>query len=166
MKSITLILLSLLATNAFADYKVTIDVLQQNKEPIAVSEVVSINQERNFKSVQSIKYVQSVTTKTKWYQSLLGIDPTPVKHYAEIQVGAQGAFKIAPTEDENKLNLSLNGQLDELMGISEFNEVELPQIQSSHFKTTHLVTLDDDKSCFKALTSTDTLSLNVCIEAL
>lgn len=169
MKLITLLSLSLVATNAFADYKVTLDVHQQNKEPITVSEVITVNQERNFKSVKSIEYVQSVTTTTKWYQSLLGITPTPIKHYAETEVGVQGAFKISPTDDKNKLILSLNSQLDELMGISSFNEVELQEIQSSYFKTTHLVTLNDDKSCFKALRNTDRLyrlSLDVCIEAL
>ncbi len=157
-----------MATSAFAEYKVTLDIERPEKDPIIVTEEVILNKMTDFSSVKSVKYISALETTTMWYHTLFGIEPTPVEKHAEIEVGVQGNFEISAANEDNQLLFAIDVQIIELLSMdtSEHDVVSFPRSRNSRVTSTNVVELEDGTGCLKPLLATEEYSFSVCIETL
>lgn len=168
MKKLLLLSLPLMATSAFADYKVTLDIERPAKEPIIVTKVAPLNKITDFSSVKRIENVSAIETTTRWYHNLFGIKPTPVKMYPEIEVDVQGYFAVAAANKADQLLFSFEGRIVELLSMdtSKYDVVSFPHKKSSHITSNNLIQLENGSGCLKPFSSTDEYSISVCVDLL
>ncbi|AIW17504.1 hypothetical protein VITU102760_25065 [Vibrio tubiashii] len=169
MKKLLLLLsLPLVTTSAFADYKVTLDIEQPEKDPLTITEVVDANHMKEFSSVNSVEYVSAIETTTMWYHNLLGIEPAPKERLAEIEVGIRGYLKVSPTNNNSQMLIALDGQIVELLSMNTFEHdiVEFPYSQNSQVAITQVLELDNGVGCLKPFSAAKDYLFNVCIEKL
>lgn len=170
MKQAFLLLLTMVATDALANYQVTINLEREGEKPISVTELVDLEESKKFSSTETIQYVSSIETTSKWYHRLFGLEPKPVIKNSEIALGISGDISLEPYHEKDVVIFNFEGQLVEQFAFDSFEieegeKIQVPSVRTQHYKGSHVIYLNKASGCLSPFSPIDETKLSVCVES-